>query len=218
MRYYSSMSGVMVLLLLILISSILAIAVFVWFRLARYEFPVLLFFCSLLAGATSFFPALLLQEFVPEGGALSVYIRAFTEELSRLLPLIILLLLFRRFAAASNNGFTTGTAAGLVAGLGFAILEGAVYSAANPDITLLRACTAAPLHGACGSRVGSAVVLFRENPARAITQFLFTVVIHGTYNTLLRIPGILSLIAAVLIALSAFASSVLTIRREMTAP
>ena len=217
----------MILVLLILITSIFGIAVFFWFRMARYPFPVWLFFCSLLAGATSFFLALLLQEIVPADGGWGLFALAFTEELSRIPFLIILLLLFRRFSSVSKNDadpekpapelnyFTTGAAAGLVAGLGFAILEGAVYSAANPELTLLRACTSVPLHAACGSRIGSAVVLFKERPIRSITLFLFAVAIHGVYNTMLNIGLIITFIAAILIAISALASTVITIRSGM---
>ena len=222
-----------VLLLLLLISSIPAIAVFIWFRFARYPFSLPRFSFSLLAGAASLFPALFLQDmlaserwsFSPTGkwGLIAeIFIRiAFTEELSRLLVLIILFFVIRRLSAAKQpdsnpvSAVTMAAAAGLIAGLGFAILESAVYGAANPGNALLRIFTAAPLHGACGFRVGSAVAMFREHRAPAVSRFLSAVGIHGIYNFMLLIPGLFPSIAAVLIALSALASSVMAIRKGM---
>jgi len=227
------MSSVGVLLLLLLISSIPAIAVFIWFRFARYPFSLPRFSFSLLAGAASFFPALFLQNmlvserwsFSPTGRwglVAEIFVRiAFTEELSRLIVLIILFFVIRRLSAVEqpySNPVSAGTmasAAGLIAGLGFAILESAVYGAANPGNALLRIFTAAPLHGACGFRVGSAIAMFRERRVQAISRFLSAVAIHGIYNFMLHIPGLFSSIAAVLIALSALASSVLAIRNGM---
>ena len=232
------MSGLWVLLLLIFISSIPVVAVYIWFRLAHYPFSVIRFLFSLLAGAAAVFPALFLQNFFsasfPIAGRWAlisqIFIRvALTEELSRLFMLFILFWISSHFsgAAASRGagGIQTagsvqslsysivkqGTAVGLVAGLGFAILEGAVYGALDTGVLLLRVFTAAPLHGACGARVGAAVVLFRSHPIQAFFRFLAAVAIHGIYNFMIIMPGFSS-IAAVLIALSAFASSILSLR------
>jgi RsiW-degrading membrane proteinase PrsW (M82 family) len=230
------MSGFGVLIILLFISSIPAIAVFIWFRLARYPFSLPRFSFSLLAGAVSFFPALFLQSILIAGNKVfyaagkwgfiaEIFVRiAFTEEFSRLIALIILLFSIRRFSSARRNdsglsvNISAGTmacASGLVAGLGFAILESAVYGASNPGNALLRTFTAAPLHGACGFRAGSSVAMFSERPIQAVFRFLSAVVIHGIYNFMLIIPGFFPSIAAILIALSAFASSVLTIRNGM---
>jgi len=211
--------------MLILISSIPAIAVFLWFRLARSPFSVPLFYSALLAGAASFFPALLFQNIFRAGSGIfrlsgkwglfaEIFIRiALTEELSRFLILLILFAIILRISG--NSGSIMANAAGLVAGLGFAILESAVYGASNPGNALLRAFTAAPLHGACGSRVGHSVVLMREHPARGIFRFLSAVAIHGAYNFMLNIPGRFPPIAAVLIAVSALVSAIQVIRSEM---
>ena len=226
------MSGVGVLILLLLISSIPAIAVFLWLRLARYPFSPARFSASLLAGAASFFPALFFQRILTATDGIflfagkwdivaKIFIRiAFTEELSRFLVLSILFVILHRFGHANTESpgsenvspFTMACTAGLAAGLGFAILESAVYGAANPSNALLRAFTAAPLHGACGFRVGASVAMFRESPVQAIFRFFSAVVIHGIYDFLLLIPGILPLIAATLIALFTLASSIVTIR------
>jgi RsiW-degrading membrane proteinase PrsW (M82 family) len=103
----------------------------------------------------------------------------------------------------------------MVAGFGFAILESAVYGASNPSSTVLRMFTAAPLHGACGSRVGVSLTMFPKSPVRAVFRFLTAVAIHGVYNFMLIIPGVIPSIAAVLIALSALTMSVLAIRSGM---
>jgi len=162
-----------------------------------------------------------------------IFVRiAFTEEFSRLIILVLLFFAIRRFSSmrqpeqdAANppdsgsgapvSAGTMANAAGLVAGLGFAVIESAVYGAANPGNALLRIFTAAPLHGACGFRVGSSAAMFRENPVQAVFRFLSAVAIHGIYNFMLIIPGFLPSIAAILIALSAFATSILAIRSGM---
>ena len=231
------MSGVGVLLILLLISAIPAIAVFAWFRLARYPFAPVRFLGALFAGAASFFPALLLQNMLAGWGGLframgkwslvaDIFFRiALTEELSRLLLLVILFSFIRRFSQArpveqapedkKPSATTVAGAAGLIAGLGFALLESAVYGASNPGNALLRAFTAAPLHGACGFRIGSSIGMFRESPASAVFRFLRAVIIHGIYNFMLLIPGTLPPIAAILIAISALASAIVEIRNGM---
>jgi RsiW-degrading membrane proteinase PrsW (M82 family) len=234
------MTGIGVLIFLLLFSSIPAIAVFVWFRLAHYPFSPLRFSCALLAGAISFFPALVLQNIMVNAGSGIVYALgkwgpiaeiffriAFTEEFSRLILLIILFFAIHRLSPASEQpGQTAGInppvsadtmacAAGLIAGLGFAIIESAVYGASNPGNALLRTFTAAPLHGACGFRVGSSIAMFPERPLQAVFRFLSAVVIHGLYNFMLIIPGFAPSAAAILIALFALTTSILIIRNGM---
>jgi RsiW-degrading membrane proteinase PrsW (M82 family) len=224
-----------ILFVLLLVSSIPAIAVFTWFRYARYPFSVPLFVIFLLAGVTSFFPALVLQNMLTTVNAIyrltakwgpvsEIFVRiAFTEELSRLVILSLTFFVIRRLniasqeetAPGSNSNIAIASAGGLVAGLGFAIIESAVYGASNPGNALLRAFTAAPLHGACGSRVGSSVVMFRKYPVQAFLRFLFAVATHGIYDFMLIIPNRFSPVIALLISLSAFASSVLAIRSNM---
>jgi len=228
------MPGVGVLIFLLLFSSIPAIAVFIWFRLAHYPFSPLRFSCALLAGAVSFFPALVLQNILTAASNSIVYVIgkwariadiflriAFTEEFSRLMVLGILFFAIRRLNpgnTGTNPPVSAGTmasAAGLIAGLGFAIIESAVYGASNPGNALLRTFTAAPLHGACGFRVGSSLAMFPERPLQAVFRFLSAVVIHGLYNFMLIIPGFVPSAAAILIALSALATSILVIRNGM---
>jgi len=233
------MYGSWVLLILILISAIPVIAVYVWFRLAKYQLSLFRFLFVLLAGAAAFFPALILQNrlglYVPSAGRWALFYEffiriAFTEELSRLLMLLIFFRFFDRTKSTDNaesesikepsdqplsfNMIKRGTAIGLVAGLGFAILETARLAADNSSLLLLlllRAITTAPLHGACGCRVGAAAVMLRTNPAQAILRILTATAIHGVFNLMVALPGLPS-IAAVLIAISALVSAILTIR------
>ena len=220
------MTGSWVLLAIFLIASIPVIAVFVWFRLAKYQLSLERFLFALLAGAAAFFPALLLQAFFtfssfPEGRLalfLQVFVRvAFTEELSRLLLLMIFFWLTSRYNTDEEGGSAfdavkSATAIGLVAGLGFAILESSRFAASdmNTGILLLRAFTAAPLHAACGSRIGAAAVMIRTNPVQAFMRILTATAIHGIYNFMVAMPGLPS-IAALLIAFSALFTAVLTI-------
>ena len=224
------MYGPLVLLVLILVSSLPVIAVYVWFRLAKYKFSLVRFLFALLAGAAAFFPALILQELLafslPAGRAARFYhffVRiAFTEEISRLLMLSIFFLIISRIKPNESSGqpisYNTvkrGTAIGLVAGLGFAILESAVYGASDTGVLLLRAVTAAPLHGACGSRIGAATVIFRNNPVQAVFRVLTAIAIHGVYDLMVVLPGFPA-IAAVLVAISALITAILTIRDGWT--
>jgi len=220
------MSGILALLVIILISSIPVIAVFIWFRIAKYQFTPVRFLFALLTGAAAFFPALILQEiftfpFSTTGRwalFLQVFVRvAFTEEISRLIMLFLFFLISSRIKSHENtfkplsfNTVRNGTATGLVVGLGFALLESAVYGASNSGVLMLRAFTAAPLHGACGSRIGAAAVMFRTSPAQALLRIGAATAIHGIYNFMVTIPGIPSL-AAVLIAFSALFSAIISI-------
>jgi len=232
------LSGVWVLILLVLISSLPVIAVYVWFRLAKYPLSLVKFLLILFAGASAFFPALLLQDLLNLSFAVGnrwmlfyeFFIRlAFTEEISRLLMLFIFFwisgMVYKLNRAKQGedlgqpltyNTIKKGTAIGLVAGLGFALLETATLGASNADLTLLllRAVTTAPLHAACGSRIGAAAVLFRTSPVQAIMRIFTATAIHGVYNIMLdnEMPWGLPFIAAILIALSALATAILTIR------
>jgi len=220
------MSGIWILLLIIIISSIPVAAVFIWFRAAKYQFSHTRFLLALLVGAAAFFPALLLQDLLTFSSSttgrmalfLQVFVRvAFTEEISRLLMLFLFFLISSRIKPNENIynplSFSTirnATATGLIAGLGFALLESAVYGASNSGVLILRAFTAAPLHGACGSRIGAAAVMFRTNPMQALLRVIAATAIHGIYNFMVTIPGIPS-IAAVLVAFTALLSAIISI-------
>ena len=219
------MSGLWVLIFLISISAVPALAVFIWFRLAKYPFSVVQFTLALLAGAAAVFPALILQNFfsnltfaTARGNLFfEVFISiAFTEEFSRLLMLIILLGICNNFMSVIYDSIEKEATAGLIAGFGFAVIEGAIFGLQGTGVLLLRVISAAPLHGACGFRIGSAISSFRSSRLRALFHFFAAVAIHGIYNLMIILPGLPSILA-VLIALSALASSLFAIRNGFSA-
>jgi len=217
------MSGSWVLVILILISSLPVIAVYVWFKLAKYQFSLYWFLFALLAGAAAFFPALILQEmliFTFRSGRAAMFFQYFvrialTEELSRLLILIVFFWISARISPnnkpLSINGIKKAAATGLIAGLGFSLLETLRYAASDISILPLRLILTAAVHAACGSRIGTAAVLLRSNPIQAFMRILTATAIHGIYNLMLAMPGF-SPIAAILIAISAFFTAIMTIR------
>lgn len=227
------MHDVTALFAVVAVSAVPALAVLIWFRIARYPFPPHVFSVFFLAGATSLFAALFLQGFIAGTGILpdlsadrtSLFAKTFAgialpEELSRLLLIAPALAVLRRLKPPGTfpqnlDPDTTGRSAGLVAGLGFGVFESAVYGSSYPANILLRIFTAIPLHAACGCRVGSAVTVFRQKPALAVFRFLSAAAIHGIYNLLIASPGFPAVFLAVFVVLSASASSVLAISRGM---
>jgi RsiW-degrading membrane proteinase PrsW (M82 family) len=111
---------------------------------------------------------------------------------------------------AKGGDTVWGAVAGLLSGLGFALIESASYGAADLGITFLRAFTSAPLHGACGARVGASAAAFRDQPISSLIRFLSAVAIHGMYNFILHFPGIPTVLV-IFAAFSALGSSVLFI-------
>jgi RsiW-degrading membrane proteinase PrsW (M82 family) len=173
---------------------------------------------ALLGGALSLGLAAVLQSLFPKTEEASmgvllakIFIQiALTEELGRLAVFSLLLSLARRF---SNETRPPAFAAitGLIAGLGFAVIETAMYGVGNFSIALVRAVTAAPLHGACGARIGRAASQIRKAPIGALVRFLYAVGLHGMYNFMLLNQGI-PLVFPVLIAFTALFSSLQLIR------
>ena len=230
------MYGSWIILLIILISSFPIIAVYIWFRIAKYQLKLIRFLLALLSGAAAFIPALVLQNFliIPSltQGRLALlyefFVRiALTEEISRLLMISIFYLVSNLIIKRNSvkqeessaesltfNTFKKGSAIGLAAGLGFALLESARFTLSSMDtgILLLRVFYAFPLHAACGSRVGAAAVMFRTHPSQAILRIITATAIHGVYNFMLELPFGIPTIAAILIALSAFITAVINIR------
>ena len=226
------MYGTLVLLIIVAVSSIPVIAVYIWFRIAKYQFTLARFLLVMITGATAIFPALILKDLInfniASGGRAELFYHVFirialTEELSRLLMLAIYFFVSGYFAksiaenaeqavsAVSWSKIKNGAATGLVAGLGFAILESAVYAASDINVLLLRTVTAAPLHAACGSRVGAAAAMLKTNPFQAVFRVLSATMIHGVYNMTISRPGVSSIIG-ILIAFSALFSSITIIR------
>ena len=211
--------------LLILMSALPVLAVFLWFRISKFPMKLPWFLISLLGGALALMAAVLIQSLFPRNGGISagnfffkLFIQiAFTEELSRLLVLLLILrlrALFRRGVSGDAAAFSLGTATGLLAGLGFAVVETVSYGAENLGIALFRSFTATPLHGACGARDGAAATIFRRSPLRALARFFSAVVIHGMYNFMMIRTGVYS-VFAVLAAVTALASAIQEIRSSL---
>jgi RsiW-degrading membrane proteinase PrsW (M82 family) len=214
------MNGLWTLLLLIMLSALPALAVWVWIRLRRLPVRLPWFLLALLGGALSLGLAAVLQSLFPaiEEASMGVLLAkifvqiALTEELGRLAVFSLLLSLARRFDK-EREPFSPAFAAitGLIAGLGFAVIETAIYGVGNFSIALVRAVTAAPLHGACGARVGLAVSHLRNAPVKALVRFLYAVGLHGMYNFMLLNQN-MPLVFPVLIAFTALFSSIQLIR------
>jgi RsiW-degrading membrane proteinase PrsW (M82 family) len=124
------------------------------------------------------------------------------EEASR----IIILFFLNRAVKNRRNNIAFGAAIGLIAGLGFAVIESAFYGIANINITLFRIFTAAPLHAACGIRAGTAVFVAPQHPAKAFFLFISSVFIHGAYNLMIVNPAIPSFLAIPTALIAFFAS------------
>ena len=213
------MSGIWILLLLILTSALPAIIVFFWFRARKSAVTLPWFLVSIVAGIISLLLVALIQRiFLPPGGNgkdglgllfFGIFVRiALFEEASRLVTLIPLIKAGNR---RHNMDRTFGAALGLAAGLGFAMIENASYGIADINIALIRAFTAAPLHGACGIRAGVSVFTFRQHPVRALFLFISAVLIHGAYNLMIVSPALPSVLA-ILVAFAALFGSLYYVR------
>jgi RsiW-degrading membrane proteinase PrsW (M82 family) len=213
------MKGLWILLLLIFTAALPVFLAFLWFR--RLKLKSLSFLLSLGAGIFALLIAAVVQNFLPlpEGpqgmasALFGVFIRvAFIEELGKYIALR-LLLGWTKSRKDPGASFASGAAAGLAAGLGFAAVESASYGAADIGVALLRAFTAAPLHGACGARAGIAAELWEKSHVRAGLSFFAALMIHGIYDLVIISPGVPSFLA-VLIALAALGSSLAAIHRR----
>jgi RsiW-degrading membrane proteinase PrsW (M82 family) len=203
-------------LFLLLPVVIAALPVFVAFFLRkRLGVSVSLFLLCLLIGTITIAPAAVAQYFIPpspsvdiKGFLFNVFCRiAFTEEFSRFLLLLSFFSFLNTLKRTEDAQDTPrSTAMGLVAGLGFALAESAAYSADSVQATLLRGFTAAPMHAACGARVGAAVSSLKKSPALSVWRFLFAVAIHGTYNILVVSPGITRFFSVLLIFSALFSA------------
>jgi RsiW-degrading membrane proteinase PrsW (M82 family) len=218
------MTGIWILILLILISSLPILAAFTWLRLIRFPLNIRWFFGSLAAGAAALILAGFLQSLFPSSAGAGMGMLLFklfvqvamTEELGRLVFILFFLWFYRRFLLnvfpntepePFSDTVSFDAATGFLAGLGFAVIETAAYGAANPGSALLRVFIAAPLHGACGCRVGLTAAYLRDSPLRALMFFVYAVAIHGMYNFMVITPGLPSVFPIVLVfaaLLSAF--------------
>jgi RsiW-degrading membrane proteinase PrsW (M82 family) len=214
------MKGLWVLLLLISISVLPVLAVYLWIRFRKFPLGFPWFLLALLSGILSLGLAALIQSFFPNLEEISLGILlakifvqiALTEELARLGVLLVLFWAARSFGTYRDRlSPAFGAATGLIAGLGFAVLETAFYGAANFGVALIRAVTAAPLHGACGARIGLGAVSLKKEPFLAVLRFFYAVIIHGMYNFMLISPAV-PVVFPILIAITALISSIQALR------
>ena len=210
----------LILLILLLSSALPAILVFIWFRIKKSDVTLPWFLLSLVMGIISFIAAAFIQSFFYLRGHygfgsifFDIFIRiALLEETSRIVTLIPLFLILRMYKDSDVN---IGAALGLIAGLGFALIENAYHGITDISIILLRLFTTAPIHGACGIRTAVAVFSFGTNKGKAIFCFISAVIIHGAYNLTIVVPNLPSILA-ILIALTAFFASLGYIRTAST--
>jgi RsiW-degrading membrane proteinase PrsW (M82 family) len=134
-----------------------------------------------------------------------------TEETSRALILGLFFVVLPRFYSGARFERAAGAGAGLLSGLAFAALETALHAAAESNIALIRALTAAPLHGACGIRCALAVYAPRKEPLKAAMSFLSAVILHSVYNLMLTRGGLLPALS-VLLAVTSLVSAMRHIR------
>ena len=205
------MNGILILLLLTVTAALPLIIVFFRIKAHRPQITPAWFLAAVTAGILALLAAALIQSFFPHPVEdelaellFGVFIRvAAVEEASRLLILIPLIKAAGRF----NGGCTPfGAAIGLIAGLSFAAVENAYYGMADINIAMLRAFTAAPLHGACGIRAGAAVSLMSRRPAQSLFLLISAIIFHSAYNLIIVSPAIPSLLA-VAVAVTAFLAS-----------
>jgi RsiW-degrading membrane proteinase PrsW (M82 family) len=216
------MTGIWILVLVIFISALPIALVFIWFRVMRFPLSPWWFLGFLAAGAAAPLFAGFLQSLFPplfgiDMGTLffKLFVQvALTEEAGRLLVILFFLSLHRRFSRQifGAASFSFGAAAGLLGGLGFAVIETASYGAADPGAALLRSFTSVPLHGACGCRVGIAAVNLPHSPFRALVFFLYAIAVHGMYNFMVVSPGLPPVFPIALVFAALF-SSIQVIRR-----
>ena len=205
------MKGIWILLLLTICSALPAIIVYFLFRAKKSAVTLPWFLASLAAGIGSFLLAALLHDLIipfrednPWPVFFTIFVRiALVEEASRLVTFVPF---FRADKNPMHKDSSFGAALGLAAGLGFAFIESAYHGLTNINLTILRLFTAAPLHGACGIRAGTAVFTVRQHPLRALFLFASAILIHGTYNLIIVSPAYPSAIA-ILVALAALFAS-----------
>ena len=206
----NGMNGIMVLGILTLLSLIPLTVAFFWLRSLQKGMTSLLFVASIGAGLLSLALAAVLQALFPpfQGNTLlALGIRIFgnvaaLEEVSRFA------IFWAFFSVLSRKTVPSPfiiSALGLSAGLTFSAIETATYSSTNLTLTILRALTAAPLHGACGERIARGTAQLKKKPKMGLFLLANAIAIHGMYDFLLIVPSSPAIlpIALALVALAA---------------
>ena len=207
------MTGIWILLLLLITAALPVIIVLALFKAKKIPVTLPWFLVFLAAGMFSILVAVFVQKLFPPsdmGGFwlifFGIFIRvAMVEETSRLVSLVPLLSVIKRRRNLDKSFFA---AMGLVSGLGFAMIENAIYGLSESDfgIILVRAVTAAPLHAACGIRVCVALYFARKQPVTALFLFISAILIHGAYNLMIISSALPSWLAIPIAFAALFAS------------
>ena len=179
----------------------------VWFASRIPAFVPVRLLKSALIGIAMVVPVAALQFLLPQptSGYASVLFRSFVvaalvEEGVKLASLR----LSRRFVAARTG---EAAAVGIAASLGLAIFETALYSFSDPSVALVRSVTAAPLHAACGARIGLAAHSPSLSSSKSLSSVMLAIVVHGAYDLSLFVPTFPAFFP-IAIALVSFASMV----------
>lgn len=210
------MNGITILGVLGLLSLLPLTVAYVWLKLLKKGMTSLFFVASIGAGFLSLALAALLQNLLPpyQGNTLlELGIKIFgnvatVEEVSRFVIFWAFFSIMERKKVPSPFLIS---ALGLSAGLTFSAIETATYASTNLTLTILRGLTAAPLHGACGERIGRGTAQLKKNPKRALFLLINAIAIHGMYDFLLIVPSSPAILPIAL-ALVALAVSLVIIR------
>jgi RsiW-degrading membrane proteinase PrsW (M82 family) len=214
------MNGYLFIALLVVVVAFPAVIAF--FHLRKHGLNLPRYLLCVGAGFIAVVIAGLGQHFLPGPGGSStgviifgLFVRiALVEELAKFLLLLPVLAILDRHPGSEipDNDKDMGVVAGIGCGLGFAVIESAVYcvGASTFSAALVRAISAAPLHAACGARVGGAAAIIREEKAHAIALFVMAVLIHGIYNFFIINPAFPSVLA-ILIAFAALGATLLNL-------
>lgn len=141
---------------------------------------------------------------------------ASTEELARFLMLMLCARILKKIIETRLSNKTAFVRAlGMIAGFSFAAVETIFFTMTNPDSGIIRAISAAPLHGACGIRAGNAVLNSKRSPGLSILSIFFAIALHGIYNFLVQRGGFFPYLGVAL-AVTALLSGAQSIHFEET--
>ncbi|MEE8440793.1 MAG: PrsW family intramembrane metalloprotease [Spirochaetia bacterium] len=116
------------------------------------------------------------------------FIAGFLEEAAKLAVVLFFVARHKEFDEVADGMVYT-----MAAGLGFAVVENALYLVGPPTVLLIRGISAVPLHAAAGGVMGFFVGMSRiEGRGSVLTGLLAAVALHGSYDYFLFTGGALS--------------------------
>ena len=197
------MSSLFIVVLLVFIAGLPLALAWCYFRAKTAERAPLFLFALLagllgvvLAAVIQLFLAPLMPEpvFQPENRLIifyKIFVEiALTEETARLLSILVIALpLAKRYKDRPDMRVPFVRTLGLLAGFTFAAVETVFFAMTAMDTGLIRAVSAAPLHGACGMRAGNAVLNLKTAPLHSVFSLLSAAALHGVYNFLVQRNG-----------------------------